>query len=295
MAVVDGSVLRSTDPLPGDQIAVFLYDPGGGNPIVAIQKMAIVDENNDILGTSGNPVFVDGTVLQSLLTELEKKADLTETQPVSVSGGITIPAGIATEAKQDDSIVVLQNILADLQLKADATEAQLVTATAFPLPTGAATEIKQDDIVTVLGNILTDLQSKADLIETQPVSLLTIPLAAGAATEAKQDTIVTALASLLTELEQKADLTETQPVSAASLPLPAGAATEAKQDSVITELVSLNAPVASTWDYVKFTYTSGSVTGITYRNGGAAGVIVATLALSYNLDGTLDTIDRTFP
>lgn len=51
-----------------------------------------------------------------LLTELQLKADLTETQPVSAAS-LPLPSGASTSAKQD-------TLLAELQLKADLTETQ---------------------------------------------------------------------------------------------------------------------------------------------------------------------------
>lgn len=130
------------------------------------------------------------TSLASLLAELQLKADLTETQPVSAAS-LPLPTGAATALKQDA-------LLAELQLKADLTETQPVSAASLPLPTGAATALKQDAL-------LAELQLKADLTETQPVSAASLPLPTGAATE-------TTLGNLLTELQLKADLTESQPV-----------------------------------------------------------------------------------
>lgn len=180
----------------------------------------------------------------SLLAELQLKADLTETQPVSVAS-LPLPAGAATSAKQD-------LLLTELQLKADLTETQPVSAASLPLPAGASTSAKQD-------LLLAELQLKADLTETQPISAASLPLPAGAATSAKQDL-------LLAELQLKADLTETQPVSAASLPLPSGASTSALQTTGNTALSTLDTSVnallkpASTLAAVT---TVGAVTAIT--------------------------------
>lgn len=133
----------------------------------------------------------------AIIAELQLKADLTETQPVSATS-LPLPSGAATEAT-----------LSSLDSKDFATQ-------------------------TTLAALLTELQAKADLAETQPVSAASLPLPTGAATEATLSSIdgkdfatQTTLAALLTELQAKADLAETQPVSAASLPLPTGASTEA--------------------------------------------------------------------
>lgn len=176
------------------------------------------------------------TKLDSLLTELALKADLSETQPVSAAS-LPLPSGASTEAKQDDVITQLTSIAGE----------------------DFATQ-------TTLAAILVELGLKADLTETQPVSLSSIPLATGAATEAKQDDAITqltsiagedfatqtTLAALLTELQLKADLSETQPISAASLPLPTGAATqttlaslEGKDFSTETTLAALSAKVTA--------------------------------------------------
>jgi len=108
------------------------------------------------------------TTLAALLTELQAKADLTETQPVSQASQ-PLPTGAATET-------TLSSLLTELQAKADLTETQPVSQASQPLPTGAATE-------TTLSSLLTELQAKADLTETQPVSQASQPLPTGAATE----------------------------------------------------------------------------------------------------------------
>jgi len=46
-----------------------------------------------------------------LLAELQLKADLTDTQPVSISGTLPLPIGSATEAKQDSQLTAIQDIL----------------------------------------------------------------------------------------------------------------------------------------------------------------------------------------
>ena len=102
------------------------------------------------------------TALGALLTELDKKADLTETQPVSAAA-LPLPAGASTE-------VTLAAILA-----------KIIAA--------PSTEAKQDTAITALGALLTELDKKADLTETQPVSAAALPLPTGAATEATLNAI----------------------------------------------------------------------------------------------------------
>lgn len=140
------------------------------------------------------------TSLANLLTELQLKADLTETQPVSAAS-LPLPSGAATEAKQDV-----------MELTLDAILAKIIAA--------PATEAKQDTTITALGSLLTELQAKADLTETQPVSAASLPLPTGAATEAKQDVMETSLDAILAKII-------------------AAPATEAKQDTIITSLSNL--------------------------------------------------------
>ena len=234
------------------------------------------DDANTALSSIDSKDFATQTTLAALLTELELKADLSETQPVSISS-LPLPADAATES-------TLSSILTELEAKADLTETQPVSAAALPLPTGAATEAtllsldgKDFATQTTLAALLTELQAKADLTETQPVSAASLPLPSGAATEATLSSIdskdfatQTTLAALLTELQAKADLAETQPVSLATIPLATGASTEAKQDSIITELQSLVSQTTgldilefAKHDYVSTNVTTGAQVSVT--------------------------------
>ena len=132
------------------------------------------------------------TALGALDTELKLKADLSETQPVSMASS-PLPTGGSTEAKQDANITAV-GLLAKL------TDTQPISATALPLPTGASTEA-------TLAALLVELQAKADLGETQPISATALPLPTGAGTEAKQDNIITELQTLVasnTHLDNRA-------------------------------------------------------------------------------------------
>ncbi len=128
--------------------------------------------------------------LGSIISELQDKADLTETQPVSIAT-LPLAAGTSTEAKQDVLVTSLANLLTELEAKADVTETQPVSLASTPLAIGASSATGQGNIVTALNTLLTELQAKADLAETQPVSMV------GAATEAKQDDLISALGSSL--------------------------------------------------------------------------------------------------
>jgi hypothetical protein len=103
------------------------------------------------VGSITAPGIASEATLQALLTELELKADLTETQPVSGSFTIT---GSATEAKQDDQITLATT----LNAKDFATQ-------------------------TTLAALLAELMLKADLLETQPVSVAGTVAVSGALTD----------------------------------------------------------------------------------------------------------------
>lgn len=137
------------------------------------------------------------TALADLLTELQLKADLTETQPVSAAS-LPLPTGAATEA-------TLASVLAKI-IAAPATEAKQDTM----ITSLTSLDGKDYATQTTLAALLTELQLKADLTETQPVSAASLPLPAGAATEA---TLAAVLAKII-----------------------AAPATEAKQDAIILEL-----------------------------------------------------------
>lgn len=69
--------------------------------------------------------FATATKQDLLLAELEKKADLTETQPVSVET-LPLPIGASTSSKQDDQIAQFTAILTELTQKTEATQNQQV-------------------------------------------------------------------------------------------------------------------------------------------------------------------------
>lgn len=130
------------------------------------------------------------TALTGIITELQAKADVTETQPVSLTG-------VSTAARQDTVIAVLSNLLTALEAKATLSETQPVSVD------GVSTAAKQDDIIIALGELATELRAKADLSETQPVSLASIPLASGAATASLQSAATLVLDAILTAVAQR--------------------------------------------------------------------------------------------
>lgn len=138
-------------------------------------KDRIGDEVAPASGTSNKQLADILTELGTLLTELQLKADLTETQPVSLA---SIPTGAITVA---DGADVAAGAVADAVVAAGAV---------------GTSSAKLRRVTTDLDALLTELKLKADLTETQPVSAVSLPLPSGAATSAKQDTALTALQSI---------------------------------------------------------------------------------------------------
>lgn len=126
----------------------------------------------------------------ALLAELQLKADLTETQPVSVAT-LPLPTGAATAANQATANASLSSIdskltaplsvtgpLTDVQLRATPVPVsgtvavsnfpatQAVSAASLPLPTGAATETTLAAI-----NTKTPLLGQATMANSTPVTL----------------------------------------------------------------------------------------------------------------------------
>lgn len=138
--------------------------------------------------------------LDAVLTELQLKADLTETQPVSLASA-PLATGAATEAKQDTGNTSLSNIEAQLpatlgqKLKAASLAVALASDSdplpvtqsgawdindisgVISLPTGAANQTKQDTIITNTGNadtklgtLNTNVGDVTDTAETNPAN-----------------------------------------------------------------------------------------------------------------------------
>ena len=170
-------------------------------------SIRIADGTNTLTVDAGGQALVKDaeskTALDALLLELEKKSDLTETQPVSLAA-LPLPGGASTAVNQSTVITRLGDLIVELQKKSDLTETQPVSIAALPLPSGSSTAANQATLISALGNLLSELQTKADLSETQPVSLTALPLPTGAATavnqtttNAKLDTVIAKLPSSL--------------------------------------------------------------------------------------------------
>jgi hypothetical protein len=84
------------------------------------------------------------TALGSLLTELQAKADLSETQPVSIAGTVAVSGPLTDAQLRATAVPISGGFLTDAQLR----------ATAVPVSvSGVATEAKQDTQVTALNEI----------------------------------------------------------------------------------------------------------------------------------------------
>lgn len=168
---------------------------------------------------ANNDVTVSGVATSAkqdlLLTELQLKADLTETQPVSVAS-LPLPTGASTSANQTTVIGHLDGVegllttidadTSNLSTKIDTlagavagTEMQ-VDVLSSALPTGAATSAKQDTGNTSVASIDTKTPALGQalaaasvpvILPAATITTLTPPAAiTGFATSAKQDTII---------------------------------------------------------------------------------------------------------
>ena len=91
MALIKSSAKREDDST-GKDIKTFL-DAEGNH----IQAIALTDESGIQTGIPGNSLNVTEDNSASLLIELQKKADLTETQPISAVS-LPLPSGAAAQA-----------------------------------------------------------------------------------------------------------------------------------------------------------------------------------------------------
>lgn len=163
----------------------IIVNPGSGSSVsvdtgpVEFVKNGVDTQVEKDTGTPGNSeplpveILVSGSAISpatqttaaAILTELQLKADLSETQPVSAAS-LPLPTGASTEA-------TLASLLTELQGKADLVETQPVSAASLPLPTGAATEAT-----------LSTLNGKVTAVDTGAVVVSSSALPTGAATEA---------------------------------------------------------------------------------------------------------------
>jgi hypothetical protein len=112
-----------------------------------------VDGLEAALTTLNGKDFATQTTLAALLTELQAKADLSETQPVSAAS-LPLPTGASTEAKQDTANTSLNNIDTDLGAPADA-------AVSNPASSGSVIALLKG-----LLTLITSTNTKLDTLET---------------------------------------------------------------------------------------------------------------------------------
>ena len=98
---------------------------GGGDATAANQSTQITEAQSTntkldtLIANNATEAKQDDniTALNNLLTELELKADLTETQPVSIANSIPIPTGASTALNQYTSETVLDKVLKELKIQ----------------------------------------------------------------------------------------------------------------------------------------------------------------------------------
>lgn len=190
-----GAATAALQTQPGVDIGDVTINNASGAAAVNIQD-------------GGNSITVDGsitanlgtiagvateTTLSSLLTELQLKADLTETQPVSVAS-LPLPSGAATEAKQDTGNSSLATI-AGLDFATQTTLAAILAKILI----APSTEAKQDT-----GNASLTTIAAVDFATQTTLAAILAKIIAAPATEAKQDTGNTSLGSIDTKLTSQA-------------------------------------------------------------------------------------------
>lgn len=131
-----------------------------------------------------------GTKLDNILTELDTKANLTDTQPVSLS---TIP--LATNAATSTNQTTANNSLASIDTKLTTINTRVLTSTdvvssvqsgtwnlanitgTISLPTGAATESTLSSLSSKLPSVLVSDRLKVTAIfdTAQPITIATLP------------------------------------------------------------------------------------------------------------------------
>lgn len=60
-----------------------------------------------------------------------------------------------------------------------------------------------------------------------------------------------------------------------------------------SQVTLLNSMVPTAYDYIDLIYTGSNISRVTFKQGGSAGVTVATLLLTYDSSDNLTTVTRT--
>lgn len=175
-----------------------------------------------------------------LLTELQLKADLTETQPVSAAS-LPLPAGASTSALQTTGNTSLSSI----DTKTPAL-GQALAATSVPVILPAATVTTLTPPAAITGFALE--ATLTSIKDTAGIKKITDPLPAGTNNIGDVDVLtVNGVApafgtGLRAATVQRVTVAtdDLVPVSAASLPLPTGAATSANQTTLGSQTTKIN-------------------------------------------------------
>lgn len=217
----------------------------------------------------------------TLLTELQLKADLTETQPVSAAS-LPLPTGAATSAKQD-------TLLTELQLKADLTETQPVSVASLPLPTGAATAALQTQPGVDIGDVTVNNAAGAAAVNIQDggnsITVDGAVTTSGTVTEANSAAIAASL-SVMDDWDET-DRAKVNPIAGqVGVQGASGTVTALTQRVVLATDVALP---AGTNAIGKLAANSGVDIGdVTVDNaGGAAAVNIQDGGNSITVDGTI--------
>ena len=133
--------------------------------------------------------FATSAKQDTLLAELQLKADLTETQPVSLAS-IPLATGAATEAKQDTQITAAgsTNTKLDTIIAKDFATETTLAAMSAKLPATIGQKAMAASLAVVIASDQSALPVTGTFFQaTQPISAASLPLPTGASTEAKQD------------------------------------------------------------------------------------------------------------
>ena len=171
--------------------AVRLGDGSGNYVAVNAANEALVHDA-DVLAQAVLLVakdFATSAKQDTLLAELQLKADLTETQPVSLAS-IPLATGAATEAKQDTQITAAgsTNTKLDTIIAKDFATETTLAAMSAKLPATIGQKAMAASLAVVIASDQSALPVTGTFFQaTQPISAASLPLPTGASTEAKQD------------------------------------------------------------------------------------------------------------
>ena len=144
-------------------MAVYIFPPVSVTtlPPVGGATASKQDAQTALLTTINAKDFATQATLAALLTELEKKADLSETQPVSISGSVPVTGPLTDTQLRATPVPVSGTFY-------QAT--QPVSAASLPLPTGASTLAEQQTQTTRLNLLSTEAKQDAQAVLTGAVT-----------------------------------------------------------------------------------------------------------------------------